>query len=74
MSEINSYRDLMYAIAKRAKELGDLKMPELRSAAGFGCNTDWEAQQKSQGCSRGELIEEILTEEFDPEFDRDFEV
>lgn len=74
MSEIKSYRDLMYAIAKRAKELGDMKMPDLRYAAGFGCDTEYEAQQKSKGVSRGSLIEEILVEEFDPEFDKDFEV
>jgi hypothetical protein len=30
---ISSYRDLMYAIAKRAKELGNMKMPELKLAA-----------------------------------------
>ena len=63
----------MYAIAKRAKELGDMKMPELKAASGFGCTTDYDIRKKCEGCSRGDLIEEILVEEFDIEFDIDFE-
>lgn len=73
MSEIKSYNDLVYAVAKRARELGDLKMPELRSTAGYGCDTDAEARRIHANTGRGELIEYILTEEFCEEIDRDFE-
>jgi hypothetical protein len=58
-------RDLMYKIAKRAGELANKKMPELRSINGYGCNTNWEAQQKDQYKNRGQVIEEILAEEFE---------
>ena len=69
---INSYNDLVYAVAKRARELGDLKMPELRSEAGYNCDTFAEAQRVNAHMGRGELIELVLTEEFVEEFDRDF--
>lgn len=70
---IKSYNDLVYAVAKRARELGDLKMPELRSAAGYNCDTFGEAQRANAHLSRGGLIELILTEEFIEESDKDFE-
>lgn len=64
--------DLLYLIAKRARGLGDMTMSSLRSTNGYDCSSDWEAQQKSKGMSRGELIETILSEEFHKEFPRDF--
>jgi hypothetical protein len=72
-SGINSYNDLVYAVAKRARELGDLKLPELRSEAGYNCDTEAEALRVNAHMKRGELIEYILTEEFCEECDRDFE-
>ena len=70
---IASYNDLVYAVAKRARELGDLKLPELREEAGYDCDTAAEARRIHQFTGRGELIELILTEEFVEENDRDFE-
>lgn len=72
MPKHKSYNDLVYAIAKRVRELGDEKMPSLRSINGYGCETDHQAQKKDEGKSRGEIMEEILVEEFVEEFDRDF--
>lgn len=59
--------DFMYEMAKKAKQLGNMKIKELRSAAGYNCNTDNEAQRMNAYKDRGELIEEILIEEFEME-------
>lgn len=56
-------RDLVYKIADRAKELGDLPMHDLRLTAGYGCANQTQALQKTQGDTRGDLIKEILIEE-----------
>lgn len=37
--KIETYRDLMFAIAKRVKELADEKMDLLRLSAGYNCDT-----------------------------------
>lgn len=68
-----TYNDLVYALAKRAKELGEMKMNELRVAAGYNCDTEAEAIRMNQHETRGSLIEIILTEEFIEDNDRDFE-
>jgi len=68
-----TYNDLVYAIAKRARELGELKMPDLRESAGYDCEMPAEARRVHAHTGRGELIEYILTEEFVEEFDYDFE-
>ncbi len=60
--------DLLFAIAKRTKELADLPMKELRSAGGYGCGTSWEAQQMHKGGTRGKIMEFILLEEFYEEY------
>lgn len=73
MAKIKTYNDLVYAVAKRARELGDLKMPELRESAGYNCEDGAEARRVHAHTGRGELIEYILTEEFCEEFDKDFE-
>lgn len=69
MAEKSDYpaRDLMYAIAKKARELANLKMPELREAAGYNCDTPHEAREMNKHYTRGELIEIIITEEFEHE-------
>ncbi len=68
-----SYRDLMYAIANRAKALSNMKVLNLRLIAGYGCETESEAKEKNRYKDKGTLIEEILTEEFDIETDMEFE-
>lgn len=73
-TKIRSYRDLMYAMASRAHQLSLKKMDELRLDAGYNCSTEYEARQKSKHCNRGQLVEEILIEEFDIDYDRDFEM
>ena len=64
-----TYNDLVFAIAQRAKDLADMKMPHLREANGFNCDTAHEAREKDKYKSRGDIIEEILTEEFLEDFD-----
>lgn len=61
---MKTWNDLVYAVAKRAKELGDMKLPELREASGYGCDTPAEARRVHAHESRGELIELNLVEEF----------
>ena len=58
---MDSYNDIVYAVAKKARYLSDLSMDELRLAAGAILN---------QYRKRGELIELILTEEFCLENDK----
>lgn len=68
----NTYNDLVFAVAKRARELGDMKLPELREVAGYGCDTPAEARRVHAYTGRGELIELILVEEYIEEFDKEF--
>jgi hypothetical protein len=70
---IKSYNDLVYAIAKRAKELGNEKVDTLRLIAGYNCDTENQARQMNKYETRGSLIDIILTEEFVEETDKDFE-
>lgn len=72
--KINSYQDLMYAMALRARELADMKMDQLRRWYPATAETDTELVRlcKESGYSRGQMIEDILTEEFDVEFDKEF--
>jgi len=65
--------DVVYAVAKRARELADKRMDELRLANGYGCNTPSEARAKDRYKSRGDIIEELLTEEFIEEFPQDLD-
>ena len=71
--QCKSYRDVMFMVAKRAAELANMTMVELRLCNGYGCNTENECHQKDKGKSRGEIIEEILMEELDIDCDKDFE-
>lgn len=59
--------DLIYAIAARVKVLADQPLPELRYSVGTA-DTYWGAQRENAHKTRGELIEEILEEEFLKEF------
>lgn len=70
--KIENENDLVYAVAKLARHLADMKMDELRERNGYGCNTFHEARRKDRYKTRGEIIEEILLEEFSQEFPRDF--
>lgn len=72
MSKILNENDLVYAVAKRVRELADKPLNDLRSDAGYGCKTQAEAIRINRYKKRGELIEEIITEEFTREFPRDF--
>lgn len=61
----------LYKIAKRAKELADMPMRELRIyAGGFGADNETQALEQVKGKSRGECIEIALTEEFDDDLER----
>lgn len=51
---------LMWDMAKRAKDLANMKMPDLRRAA------DYEGLDLGDG-SRGAMIEAVLTTEFEDE-------
>jgi hypothetical protein len=64
--------DLVYKIAARAKDLANQKMPELRYANGT-TDTFSGAQRECAHQSRGELIEEILLEEFLEEYPKEIE-
>lgn len=72
MPQIKSYNDLVYAVAKRARELSDMRMNALRSTCGYGCDTDAEAIRLHRYAKRGELVEYALVEEFCEETDVDF--
>lgn len=50
--------NMMYAMAARAKELANMKMPDLRRAS------DYEGMDQGDG-SRGALIEAVLCTEFE---------
>lgn len=63
--------DVIYDVAKRAKQLGELPIRELRILAGYGYDTESESIRANQHHSRGELIEIILTEELIQEYPRE---
>ena len=64
--------DLVYKVAARAKDLANQKMPELRYANGTA-DTWSGAQREGAHKSRGELVEEILLEEFLEEYPKEIE-
>jgi hypothetical protein len=71
----DTYRTLLYAVTERARELADLPLPQLRlwHPDVVGTGSGYEAKQVCHGLTRGEIIECILDEQFDIEFDRDIE-
>jgi hypothetical protein len=65
---------LVYAIAERAKELGDSTMYELRLCLAEGDSmTRSSVYRELRGMTRGQLIEDVLLEEFVEEFTRSIE-
>ena len=71
IEEWKDVNDVVYAVSKRARELANEKMDDLRlmvSTDPFG--SIHAARVEFAGCDRGELIEMILTEEFCEEFPR----
>lgn len=72
MAEMKNANDLVCAVAKRAHELANKKLDNLRGVAGYGCDTEAEAVRLNKHRDRGDLIEEILTEEFWAEFPKEF--
>ena len=71
MMKINTYNDLVYAMARRAKELSDMTMLTLHMEVGT-CDTKFGRAQELLGLSKGELVERSLTEEFVEEFDKEW--
>lgn len=70
---IKTYNDLVYAVARRIRELGEYKMDDLRSHAGWNCNSPADAIRFHKYETRGSLLEIIITEEFCLENDLDIE-
>jgi len=75
---INTWDDLVYAVAARASELADWKIDDLRAAYPETTETSEELIRhcRDMRYSRGKLLEAILTEEFckdegSPHFDQD---
>lgn len=69
----NNVNDLVYKIASRVKELSDESMDMLRLHCNQDCNGSnpvFTLRKTMRGRSRGDLIEEILLEEFIEEFPR----
>ncbi len=70
-----TFNELIEKIAARAKTLADLKMDELRAC--HPESTDTRSQLitfcKKERLSRGEIIQEILDDEFRLEFDHDID-
>jgi hypothetical protein len=62
--------DIIYEVAARAKELADKPIMELRIAVATE-NFLTGILRETKGRSRGDLMEEILTDEFVEEFPRD---
>lgn len=61
--------DLVYAVAVRVKALANATLPALRFQVGEA-DTWHGAQREGRGKTRGDLIEEILIEEFVRDFPR----
>lgn len=61
--------DVIYSVSKRARELANETMDELRLMLTSSAEGSLHAaRQEFLGCSKGELIDMILTEEFIQEF------
>jgi hypothetical protein len=66
--------DVVYDVAKRAKELCDMSIDDLRL---MGCSDPegrlGSARAEFVGCSKGDLVEQVLVEEFIEDIPRDLE-
>jgi hypothetical protein len=70
---MKNVNDVIYAVAKRAGELSNMTMDELRLTAGYNCDNMTQAREAHRGMNRGELVELVLTEEFCEEFPKEIE-
>lgn len=61
-------RELMYEIAARAKYLADARLNDLRIAVGT-CDTPAASIREHRHRTRGDIIEEILIDEFEGAID-----
>lgn len=69
---LKSVNDIVYAVAEKAKKLADEPIDQLRLAvASMDSTTLSAARRELAGQSRGELMEQILEEEFCEEFPRE---
>lgn len=71
---IKTVNDLLEKVAKTAKELADMPMPQLRRMHPeiiSDRGTEW--RELTQGMTRGDLIELILLDDYLLEFDREIE-
>jgi hypothetical protein len=69
--EWKDVNDVIYAVAKRARELANESMDELRLTLTSSAEGSLHAaRQEFTGYTKGELIEAILTEEMCEEFPR----
>jgi hypothetical protein len=72
LRDCKNVNDVVYKIARRAKELTGMSLDALRrEVAPQEATTDHAVWKETRGKSRGVLIEEILTEEFTEEYPRD---
>jgi len=71
VDKFNDANDLVYALAARAKELANMGMRQLRTAQ-YGVDAPGQAQYEFAHLNRGELVENVLTEEFVEEFPKEF--
>ena len=74
LSKCKNLNDVVYAIAERAKVLANQKIDELRrSVASQEAHTEHAMWSESRHKSRGDMVEEILLEEFIEETPRDIQ-
>jgi len=73
LDKAKNANDIVYAVAKRARELGELNKRELCIEAGYDCVTQGEAYATNRYFTKGELIEIVLTEEFIEDCPRELE-
>lgn len=72
LSDCKNVNDVVYKIAARAKELSGMTIDYLRrSVASENAHTEHAMWAEARGKSRGEMIEEILCEEFLEEFPKE---
>lgn len=72
-----TYNELVGKIAQRAKELTSMKMNQLRMEHHDAAETEVSTQNNAnvilKGKTQGELVEDILVDEFSAEFDFEIE-
>lgn len=72
LKDCKNVNDIVGLVAARAKALADEKIDYLRrSVASENAHTDHAIWMETKHRSRGDMIEEILMEEFNEEFPRE---